>query len=204
MLNFDNYVKENMPVKRANYSDLKFLKRSLARVYRMEDYSDCIIPKIVTKLSIKSVMKLLGLEVRKTRLEKGKDKEECTICKKLVSKCEMLRHIRNAHGTGIKCKYCDVECGSASALRTHINNFHPTETYITEMEKAQENDKELDLKPCPVCKNKYSKASKLTHHLQRYKNRPFPGKLACDKCNRIFISHVALYLHKTKNCKTDV
>jgi len=134
MLIFDNYVKENMPVKRANYSDLKFLKMLLARVYRKEDYSDCIIPKIVTKLSIKSVMKLLGLEVRKTRLEKGKDKEECTTCKKLVSKCEMLRHVKNAHGTGVKCEYCNVECHSTSALRTHINNLHPTGTNISEME----------------------------------------------------------------------
>ena len=77
MLIFDNYAKENMPVKRANYSELKYLKKPLARVYRKEDYSDYIIPKIVTKLSIKSVMKLLGLQVQKTCLEKGKDKEEC-------------------------------------------------------------------------------------------------------------------------------
>lgn len=168
MFIFYNYVKENMPLQFGNYSDLKYFKESLARIYRKEDYSDCIIPKIKTQLSIKSVMKLLGLEVRKTRVDKGKDKEECSICKKLVSKTEMLRHIRDVHETIVNCTYCNVVCHSTIALQTHIKNLHPTQINITEMEKAKENNKDLDLKICPICNKKYCKAIKLTQHLQCY------------------------------------
>ena len=109
------------------------------------------MPKIRTKLSGSSVLKLLGFE-RKGAKER-KDVVVCPKCGKNIGATNIWQHNKNAHP---KKKYkcpeqdCDKEYKAETALQRHYKRTH-LKTLKTQLAIAKELDKGINSRACPCC-----------------------------------------------------
>jgi len=179
----------------ANYKDRKYLDASVKNEYRRLDYLDCQVPKIRTKLSGSSVLKLLGFE-RKGNKER-KDVVVCPICGKNIGATNIWQHNKNHQDKTFACPEadCDKVYKSENALHLHHNKIH-FKPLKTQLSIAKEMDKGINSRACPCCTVVCKAPGDLTAHLQSHKDKDFKGKLVCDGCKKIFVSHVSLHFHK--------
>jgi len=122
---------------------------------------------------------------KSNKINREKHKVECTICKQIMCKNNIDKHIKAVHNKikDLECKYegCEFKCSANSDLKVHINSVHLKEFhFFCEYEN---------------CEFKSYAKKTLKSHIKRYHDRIKDYICEYEKCDMKFSTNGGLQRH---------